>query len=246
MNQDINNALDFDEKTVLRKSKFVAKLALKESFIWSIYTIKTSKLAFLCILGKVVPEKVVFFLYKKNLDQKISKYSVSESFVVQRVIFWIRNFKCVRPRTVFSQLDKFRIEKFRTCQISEKKVLQRIRFWNEIDLKKKQILMKVLHLDNHFGIVLPQNLPSFAALRFLKNQQLYKKMEKKHLSYQIFGKESEFATRFQQSVRLESRFSKLVSFSQFITNRPFVHRKFCSVSDSETSFYHTSDLERKF
>ena len=69
LNQDFNNASDFDEKSVFRKSESVGKLALKESFIWSIYTIKTSNLALLCILGKVVPEKVVFILYKKLLDQ---------------------------------------------------------------------------------------------------------------------------------------------------------------------------------
>ena len=55
-------------KSVFRKSNFVEKLALKESIIWSIYTIKASKLAFLCILGKVVREKVVFA--KKTLFEK--------------------------------------------------------------------------------------------------------------------------------------------------------------------------------
>ena len=69
LNQDFYHALDFDEKTVFRKSKFVGILALKESCIWSLYTKKTWKLAFLCILGKVVPEKVVFFFIKDFLDK---------------------------------------------------------------------------------------------------------------------------------------------------------------------------------
>ena len=79
---------------------------------------KTSKLAFLCILGKVVPEKVVFLSLLKKLKQNFGKYSVFESFVVQRVIVWIENFKGGRLRAVLSQLDKFRIQVFRTCQIS--------------------------------------------------------------------------------------------------------------------------------
>ena len=60
LNQDSYSASDSDEKTVFRKSNFVGVLALKDSFSWSIYTVKMSKLAFLCILGKVVPEKIVF------------------------------------------------------------------------------------------------------------------------------------------------------------------------------------------
>ena len=133
LNQDFYHALVFDEKTVFRKSNFVGKLALKESFIWSIYTKKKWKLAFLRILGKVVPEKVDFFFFIKGFLDKISwNFSVFESFVVH-VIFWIKNFKCVRLRAVFSQPDKFWIEILERVGF-RKKVLQRIRFWSEIDL----------------------------------------------------------------------------------------------------------------
>ena len=135
LNQDFTNALDFDEKTVFRKSKFVGKLALKDAFIWSIYTIKTSNLAFFVHSRKSCSGKSCFFSFKYFfLDQNFWKYSVFESFVVQSIKIWIKKFKCVRVRAVSPQLDKFWIEILRACQISKKKVLQRIRFWSEIDL----------------------------------------------------------------------------------------------------------------
>ena len=49
------------KKFFSEKSKFVVKLAFKDSFSWSINTVKTSMLAFLCILGKVVPVKNGFY-----------------------------------------------------------------------------------------------------------------------------------------------------------------------------------------
>ena len=92
---------------------------------------KIVKVGFFALLERLFRRKMFFFFIKDFFDQHFWNYSVFESFVVERVIFWIKKFKCVRPRAVFSQLDKFRIEIFRTAKISGKKVLQRIRLkWN--------------------------------------------------------------------------------------------------------------------
>ena len=178
MNQDFLKASDFDEKTVFRKSKFVGKLALKQSFIWSIYTIKTSKLAFLCILGKVVPEKVVSFFIKVFFVSNFLKI----------FSFWIN---CCKTRHILNQ--EFRMRQtwsrfFTTRQNSNrnilerfrfrKKVLQRARFWSEIVFLKKQILMKLLLSENYFWIVLPKK--KFAAMRFQKTNNSWRKKWKKN------------------------------------------------------------------
>ena len=57
------------KKLFSEKTKLVVKLAFRDSFSWSIYTVKTSMLDFLCILGKVVPETKWFLFIKKILDQ---------------------------------------------------------------------------------------------------------------------------------------------------------------------------------
>ena len=116
--------------------------------MWSIFTVKTSKLAVLCFFAKVVPEKVLF-IDKKFFDQNFWKKSVFESFFVQRVIFWIKNFKSVKLRAIFLQLDdvgienlervRFRKESFTTRQISEWKCFV-----------KKHILVKVWLSENPF------------------------------------------------------------------------------------------------
>ena len=175
MNQDFNNASDFDEKTVFTKWKSVVKLALKECFIWSVYTIKTSKLAFFCIHGKVVPGKVVLFLYKIFLDKNFSKYSVFESFVVQRLIFWIKNFKCVRLRAVFSQLDKFRIENFWTCQISEKKLYNASDFEVKLICKKNRFWWKFCFQTITSGSLYPKKCHFWQLCVFSKTNICFKK-----------------------------------------------------------------------
>ena len=141
-------------------------------------------------------ENCFFFFIKIFLDQIFWKYSVFESFVVPRVKFSIKDFNWVTLRAIFSQVDKFWIEILERVRFW-KKVLQRIRFWIELDFfNKKQTLMKVLLPENHFWIVLHQKTPLFAAKRFLRNQQLFKTMEKKQLSYQDFCKEFDFEASF--------------------------------------------------
>ena len=94
------------KKVLLENQDFFGKLAFKEQFSWSIYTVKTSMLAFLCILEKLMRKKL-FSFKKKKLDQTFWKKSVFESFFVQRVMFWIKIFKRVRLRAIFLQLDNF-------------------------------------------------------------------------------------------------------------------------------------------
>ena len=94
---------------------------------------KKVKIGFFAHSWKSCSRKSCFFFFIKGFLDKISwNFSVFESFVVH-VIFWIKNFKCVRLRAVFSQPDKFWIEILERVGF-RKKVLQRIRFWSEIDL----------------------------------------------------------------------------------------------------------------
>ena len=82
---------------------------------------KNVKVGLFCAFSEKLFRKKLFFFIKNLLDQNFWRHSIFESFVVQRLIFWIKIFKCVRLSAVFSQLDKFRIENFRLCQIPEKK-----------------------------------------------------------------------------------------------------------------------------
>ena len=72
LSQDVYNASVSDEKNVVRKSSFYGKLALKEQFSWSIYTVKSSMLAFLWILEDLL-RKNLFSFKKKKLDQNFWK-----------------------------------------------------------------------------------------------------------------------------------------------------------------------------
>ena len=65
------------KKPFLKKSKIVGKSALKESFIWPFYTVKMSKVAFLCIFKNLILNRL--FLLKKFCETKHLK----------RIRFWI-------------------------------------------------------------------------------------------------------------------------------------------------------------
>ena len=56
------------KKPFLKKSKFVGKSALKESFIWPSYTAKMSKVAFSCIFKNLILNRL--FLFKNFLRNK--------------------------------------------------------------------------------------------------------------------------------------------------------------------------------
>ena len=143
-------------------------------FIWSIFTVKASKQAFLCFLAKVVPGKVLF-IDKKILDQNFrKKISFWIIFFVQRLIFWIKTFKRVILRAIFYNstifestiLDESDFEQtsFTTDRSSK-------RIW----LLKKQILMNVLLAKNLFWNFLSHKTPTSAVICFLKNHDKEKK-----------------------------------------------------------------------
>ena len=111
--------------------------------------------------------------------QTFWKYSVFESIAVKRVIFWIKNFECVRLGAVFfttrQNSNRNILERFRF----RKKVLQRARFWSEIVFFKKAdfdatFAFRKIFLDRFT----PKKICSHA---FPENQQsLKKKLEKKN------------------------------------------------------------------
>ena len=186
MNQDFLKASDFDEKTVFRKSKIVGKLAIKDYFIWSIYTKKTSKLAFCAFLEKLFRKKLFFFFIKVFFVSNFLKI----------ISFWIN---CCKTRHILNQ--KFQMRQtwshfFTTRQKSNritlerfrfrKKVLQRIRFWSEIVFKKadfdENFAFRKLFLDRFT----PKKICSHA---FSENQQfLKKKLEKNSFASRAFAK----------------------------------------------------------
>ena len=171
------------------------------------------------------------------MDQFFWKQSVFVPFFVQRVIIWIKSFESVRLRAIFSKLEKFRIESFRTCHVSKKKVLHRIRFWSGIDLYKNRFWWMFCFQKVNFGSSYTTKTPTFAVMRFLKNHQLVKRMEENTVSFQDFWKESDFETSFQQRVRLWIKnFGIRHIFSQLYITRHFLNRIFYSVLDCETSF----------
>ena len=148
------------------------------------------------------------------MDQIFWKYSVFESFVVPRVKFSIKDFNWVTLRAIFSQVDKFWIEILERVRFW-KKVLQRIRFWIELDFfNKKQTLMKVLLPENHFWIVLHQKTPLFAAKRFLRNQQLFKTMEKNSYPIKTFAKNLILKQVFNSASYSKQDFQNKSIFSQ--------------------------------
>ena len=154
------------KKPFLKKSKFVGKSALKEPFIWPFYTVKMSKVAFSCIL-KTWFWICCFYLKKIFAKQNTWKESDFELIFVKRVMFWIKIFKRVRLRAIFSQLDKFRIEIVRTCQISKKK-LQRMRFWSEIDLHKNRFWWMFCWQKITLGSIYPAKTPTSAVMFFFQ------------------------------------------------------------------------------
>ena len=216
MNQDFLKASDFDEKTVFRKSKIIGKLALKEYFIRSIYTKKTSKLAFCAFLGKLFRKKVVFFFIKVFFVSNFLKI----------FSFWIN---CCKTRHILNQEFRMRQtwSRFLTTRQSSnrnilerfrfrKKVLQRPRFWSEIVFLKKQILMKLLLSEDYFWIVLPQK--KFTAMRFQKTNNSWRENWKKKVFLagllQKIRSWKKFSTMRQIRIKTFKRSKFLVNFTQ--------------------------------
>ena len=158
--------------------------------------------------------------------------------------FWVKSSKRVGLGSIFSQLDKFRIEKFRTCQISEKKLTphQNLK-WNWC--VQKQILSKVLLSENHFlDLFSPWKRQTLQLCIFSKttnwwkewkkNQFPVKTFEKNQISEKVFKNASDFESRKSEDVRILVKSTQLVIFWIGIP-------KECQIL--KHPFYHTSDFD---
>ena len=153
-----------------------------------------------------------------------------------------RRFKRVRLRAIFSQLEKFRIESFRTCDVSEdvsnaldsepffhnsknfeskvlervmfrkKKVLHRIRFWSGIDVYKNRFCRNFCFQKTLFGSSYTTKTPTFVVMRFLKTHQLVKKKEEK-------------------TVLLSRRLKRIRLWNNFFTTRQILNQDYHNLSD---------------
>ena len=169
------------------------------------------------------------------------------SFVVQRVTFWIKNFKCVRVGAVFSQLDKFRITIFKKSQFSKKKFYNASDFEIKMICKKNRFWWKFCFQKFLFGSFYSKKRQFLQLCVFSKTNNCLRKWKKNSFLIMTFEKSLILKQVFNKASDSPYQNFQIRSiFSQFYTTRQFLYRKFYNVSDFETSFYHTSDLERKF
>ena len=149
--------------------------------------------------------------------------------MLQRFILSFKNFKSVRLRAIFSQLDNFRIENFRTCQISKSKVLQRISFWSEIDLWKNSFWWKFCFEKISFGSFYPLKA-HFCSYVFSQNPKIIEKIGKKNsfpintcgenqILKQVFNNASSFESRNSNASDLEPIFHNSANFESKILER---------------------------
>ena len=184
LNGNFDNATQFHMKLVSKYQAFLDSLLSKNLFFCQFTPLKCQSWRF------------PTFLESLFLRALFRKKTCFESKFSRKIRLWTNFF--TTPQT-FEEKEYF-VSKFELnihiASKLESKVSQRIRFRSEIVFFKKQILMKVLLKENHFWIVLRQKTPSYATLRFLKNQQLLNKLKKKQFSYQDFWEESDFETCF--------------------------------------------------
>ena len=196
-------------KTVLRESKLVGKLALKEPFIWPTYTKKRQNWLFLCIPRKVVPVKAVFFPSKKVLWIK----TFENNQFLNRLLYNASHFDSRSSNA--SDLEPF----FRNSTKFESKKLERVRFRKKCFtthqvLKWKWFVEKKTDFDENSAFrksLLNRSTPKnahFCSYAFYQKPTIVLRKGKKQFSYQDFWKESDFETSFQQRVRFESSSSK--------------------------------------
>ena len=124
------------KKAILESHDFFGKLALKELFSWSIYTVKTSKL-FFWLSCKSSSGKVVFL---KNL---FWKKSVSVSSLYNAAYFESKTSNASDLEPFFHNSTNLE-SKVLDCVRIRKKIYNASDFEVKLICKKKQILMKVL------------------------------------------------------------------------------------------------------
>ena len=118
-----------------------------------------------------------------------------ESIYVQRVIFWIKNFKRIRPRADLSQLGKFRIGNFSTCRIL-KKSLTTHQILKCNWFVQKQTLMKVFFQKVTFWIFLAHENAIFCSYAFSQKPPISEKN----------GRKNNFLSRHLKRIRFRNNF----------------------------------------
>ena len=187
------------------------------------------------------------FLESLFLRALFRKKTCFESKFSRKIRLWTNFF--TTPQT-FEEKEYF-VSKFELnihiASKLESKVSQRIRFRSEIVFFKKQILMKVLLKENHFWIVLRQKTPSYATLRFLKNQQLLNKLKKKTVFLSRLLRRIRFWNMFLTKSQIRIKIFKI---SQFLVNFTklviFCIGNFTECEILKHIFYHTSALNGNF
>ena len=245
MDNDFYNASDFLKKTVFRKSRIVGKLALKQSFSRSFYTLKTSKLAFLSILGKVVPEKVL--LNKKAFRIEFFKFNQFLNHIVYHASYFeSRSSNASDFEPFFHNSTKLESKKLDRVTF-RKKVLQRIRFWREMDLYKHRTWWMFCFQKINFWSFTPWKRQFLQLCAFSKSTSWWKRWKKKQFSHQDFWKNQILKQFFNSASDFESRNSKyvriLVKSTQIVI---FWIGILTTCRILKHPFYHTSDLEQKF
>ena len=122
-------------------------------------------MASLSILGKVVPEKVLF-LNKKAFWIKIFKFDqFLNHFLYHASYFESRSSNASDLEPFFHNSTKFESKKLERVTL-RKKVLQRIRFWSEIDLNKNRLWWLFSFQKVIFWIFLAHENANFCSYAF--------------------------------------------------------------------------------
>ena len=248
MNQDFNNALDFDEKNCFEKIKTCWETRSQRNIYLANLHQKTSKLAFFVHSQKSCSGKSCFFPSKKVLWIK----TFENNQFLNRLLYNASHFDSRSSNA--SDLEPF----FRNSTKFESKKLERVRFRKKSFtthqvLKWKWFVEKKTDFDENSAFrksLLNRFTPKkahFCSYAFYQKPTIVLRKGKKQFSYQDFWKESDFETSFQQRVRFESSFSKwnnfLVIFTQLVI---FCISNFTACQILKHPIYHTSGFELKF
>ena len=237
MNQDFNNALDFDEKNCFEKIKTCWKTRSQRTIYLANLHQKTSKLAFFVQSQKSCSGKSYFFPSKKVLWIK----TFENNQFLNRLLYNASHFDSRNSSA--SELDPFchNSTDFESKVLERlsfrKKVSQRNRFWNEIDLKKKTDFDESFSLRKFFlDRFTPKNANFCSYAFYQKPTIVLRKGKKNSFPIKIFEK-IRFWNQFSTTSEIRIKFFKIEQFfGELYTTRLFLYQKFYSASDFETSY----------
>ena len=154
----------------------------------------------------------MFSFKKKKFDQTSCKYSVFETFFVRRVMFWIRNFKGVRLRAIFLQLDNFALKILESARFRTNKFDNGSDFEVNLICKKTDFDECFVCRMSFLELLITQN-HKFCSYLLSQKPWYGEKMDKKQFFNEKIWKESDSETSFYNASDFESRISKYVRFS---------------------------------